>query len=185
VYCLLAVQTRSGRKEEEILVFHSPTVQAYKYIAFLESPLRKLISPRCCRYSIYSISSTMTAFDDAVLSLFPQLTTHLKHLKNDPLSQLFPYDGLIAVSAVTYSRYTVHYSGESKTSRLFWSAVLGYLAYNRYDHWIQVYAHMLSFGTFLYDKACGYYAKKVNTYGKYFMNRIGNYVYSHFNYSLK
>ncbi len=108
-----------------------------------------------------------------------------KHLKNDPLSQLFPYDGLIAVSAVTYSRYTVHYSGESKTSRLFWSAVLGYFAYNRYDHWIQVYAHVLSFGTFLYDKACGYYAKKVNTYGKYFMNRIGNYVYSHFNYSLK
>ena len=103
----------------------------------------------------------MISFDDIVLSLFPQLTTHLKHLKNDPysFSELFPYDGLIAVAAVTYCRYTVQYPGESKSSRIFWSAILGYLAYCRFDYWIQVYVHMLSFGTYLYDQACTYYAQ--------------------------
>ncbi len=109
----------------------------------------------------------MISFDDVVLSLFPHLTTHLKHLKNDPLSELFPYDALIAVCAVTYCRYTVHYTGESKVSRLFWSVVLGYLAYNRFDYWIQAYVHIVSFGAFIYDKASGYYAAKVIHFQKY------------------
>lgn len=101
----------------------------------------------------------MVSFDDAVLFFFPQLTTHLKHVKNDSFSHLFPYDGLIAVASVTYCRYTVQYSGESKISRIIWSAILGYLAYNRYDYWIQAYAHMLSFGIHLHDKAFKYYAQ--------------------------
>jgi len=100
----------------------------------------------------------MISFDDIVLSLFPKLiTTHLKHVQNDPLSQLFPYDVVIAICAVTYCRYTVNYRGESTVSRLFWSAVLGYLAWGRYDYWIQVYVHILSFGVFFYDEVCRYY----------------------------
>jgi len=101
--------------------------------------------------------------DDIILSLFPQLTTHLKHVKNDPLSHLFPYDGIIAVASVTYCRYTVKVvPNESNASRVFWTAVLGYLAYNRFDYWILISAHILSFGPSFYDAACGYYSKKVN-----------------------
>ena len=49
----------------------------------------------------------MPNFDDIILAVFPQLTTHLKHVKTGSSSQLFPYDGLIAVASVTYCRYTV------------------------------------------------------------------------------
>lgn len=101
----------------------------------------------------------MITLDDVVLSLFPQLTTHLKHVQDDPMSQLFPYDGIIAVIAVTYCRFTVNYSGESKASRLCWSALLGYLSYNQYDYWLQIYTHILSFGIFFHEKACEYFTE--------------------------
>jgi len=99
------------------------------------------------------------SFDDIILSLFPQLTTHLKHVKNDPYSHLFPHDGLIALGAITYSRYTVKFSDESKFSRLFWSALLGILAFNRFDYWILFSTNLFSFGTFFYNSACSYYVK--------------------------
>ena len=88
--------------------------------------------------------------DDIILSIFPDVTTHLKHAKGEELSHIFPYDGLIAVLAVTYSRYTVRPNGESRISRLFWSAVLGYLAFYRFPYWVQISGHLLSFGPFVY-----------------------------------
>jgi len=100
----------------------------------------------------------MPNFDDFILAVFPQLTTHLKHVKNDSSSQLFPYDGLIAVAAVTYCRYTVKAPNESRLSRMFWSAVLGYLAYYRFDYWLQIYIYMLSFGGYFYERA-SYFSK--------------------------
>lgn len=102
----------------------------------------------------------MISFDDIVLSIFPQVTTHLKHVKNDHASQLLPYDGIIAVAAVTYCRYTVRFPSESKPSRIFWSIVLGYLAYNRYDYWLQFYVHLLSFGEHFYLQASQYFTAK-------------------------
>lgn len=102
----------------------------------------------------------MIKFDDIVLSIFPQVTTHLKHVKNDHASQLFPYDGIIAVAAVTYCRYTVRFPSESKPSRIIWSIILGYLAYNRYDYWLQFYVYLLSFGEHFYLKACQYFPTK-------------------------
>mmetsp|Transcript_4269 Transcript_4269/g.8167 ORF Transcript_4269/g.8167 Transcript_4269/m.8167 type:complete len:839 (+) Transcript_4269:123-2639(+) len=102
----------------------------------------------------------MVSFDDIVLSIFPQVTTHLKHVKNDHASQLLPYDGIIAVAAVTYCRYTVRFPSESKPSRIFWSIVLGYLAYNRYDYWLQFYVHLLSFGEHFYLQASQYFSGK-------------------------
>jgi hypothetical protein len=104
----------------------------------------------------------MIKFDDIVLSIFPQVTTHLKHVKNDHASQLFPYDGIIAVAAVTYCRYTVRFPSESKPSRIIWSIILGYLAYNRYDYWLQFYVYLLSFGEHFYLKACQYFPTKVS-----------------------
>jgi hypothetical protein len=111
----------------------------------------------------------MITLDDIVLALFPQLTTHLKHVKNDHASQLFPYDGFIAVAAVTYCRYTVRFPTESKLSRIIWSIILGYLAYNRYDYWLQYYVYLLSFGEHLYLKVCEYYSNKVSTIGSVFI----------------
>jgi len=111
----------------------------------------------------------MMTFDDVVLSLFPtHITTHLKHAvaavdaDNSMYthSHLFPYDGILSVIAVTYCRYTVCYQGESKLSRLLWSIILGYCSYQRYDYWFQGYVHLLSFGFFVYDKACTYYDNK-------------------------
>jgi len=101
----------------------------------------------------------MLSADDLILALFPQLTTHLKHVKNDSTSQLFPFDGLIAVAAVTYCRYTVKCANESKPSRLFWSIILGYLAYYRFDYWLQIYIYVLSFGGYFYERAIGYLSK--------------------------
>jgi len=106
----------------------------------------------------------MPNFDDFILAVFPQLTTHLKHVKNDSSSQLFPYDGLIAVAAVTYCRYTVKAPNESRLSRMFWSAVLGYLAYYRFDYWLQIYIYMLSFGGYFYERAS--YFSKVRAFTK-------------------
>ena len=100
----------------------------------------------------------MFSMEDFVHFVFPPLTTHLKHVQNDQTSSLFPYDGLIAVAAVTYCRYTVKYNNESRTSRLFWSAVLGYLSYNRYDYWIQALAHLFSFAVHFYEKANAFFA---------------------------
>lgn len=89
--------------------------------------------------------------DDIILSIFPDVTTHLKHAKGEELSHIFPYDGLIAVLAVTYSRYTVRPNGESRVSRLFWSAVVGYLAFYRFPYWVQISGHLLSFAPFVYE----------------------------------
>lgn len=97
--------------------------------------------------------------DDIILSLFPPVTTHLKHLKNDSFSHLFPFDGLVAVVAVTYSRYTVKAAGESWLSRVFWSILLGYLAFKRYDYWIQFSVQLFSFVKFFYERVFAYYAK--------------------------
>jgi hypothetical protein len=101
----------------------------------------------------------MLSADDLILAVFPQLTTHLKHVKNDSSSQLFPFDGLISVAAVTYCRYTVKCANESKASRFFWSVVLGCLAYYRFDYWIQIYIYVVSFGGYFYEKAIGYLSK--------------------------
>jgi hypothetical protein len=110
----------------------------------------------------------MITFDDIVLSIFPQVTTHLKHVKNDHASQLFPYDGIIAVAAVTYCRYTVRFPTESKASRIIWSIILGYLAYNRYDYWLQFYVYLVSFGEHFYLKACQYFSRKVSVVSLYY-----------------
>jgi hypothetical protein len=97
--------------------------------------------------------------DDIILSIFPDVTTHLKHAKGEELSHIFPYDGLISVLAVTYSRYTVRPNGESRISRLFWSAILGYLAFYRYPYWVQISSHLLSFAPFVYETVLNLLAK--------------------------
>lgn len=107
----------------------------------------------------------MPNFDDIILAVFPQLTTHLKHVKTGSSSQLFPYDGLIAVASVTYCRYTVKAPNESRLTRIFWSVVLGYLAYYRFDYWLQLYIYMVSFGGYFYDRV-SYHLIKVRAYNK-------------------
>jgi len=102
------------------------------------------------------------SFDAIILSLFPPLTTHLKHLQHDPSSHLLPHDGLLAVGAITYSRYTVRCAEESKLSRLCWSGLLGFLAFHRCDYWLLFSAHLFSFGAFFYNAACRYYLKRSN-----------------------
>jgi len=115
----------------------------------------------------------MLSADDLILAVFPQLTTHLKHVKNDSSSQLFPFDGLISVAAVTYCRYTVKCANESKASRFFWSVVLGCLAYYRFDYWIQIYIYVVSFGGYFYEKAIGYLSKGSEKKGIDEMNNHG------------
>ena len=41
--------------------------------------------------------------------------------------------------------------------------MLGYLAYDRVDYWIQSYFYLLSFGIFAHDQICVYFRTKVGT----------------------
>ena len=104
--------------------------------------------------STMGTKGTISSFiDSLILSIFPQLSTHLKHSTVDHQSlstQLFPHDTLIAALAISFNRYTVKYPNESKISRIFWSALLGYLAYSDYDYWILISIHFLSFGHYLF-----------------------------------
>ena len=117
----------------------------------------------------------MLSFDDIILSLFPPLPTHLNDatvITADPHSAaefdifqlllasrgLFPYDTLIAVIAVTYCRYTVCYTNESRLARFGWSVLVGYFALYQYDYWFQAYIHgVVSFSIFYYQSLGEYY----------------------------
>ena len=116
----------------------------------------------------------MLSFDDIILSLFPPLPTHLNDATvitahTDPhdfdifqllfaSTGLFPYDTLIAVIAVTYCRYTVCYTNESRLARFGWSVLVGYFALYRYDYWFQAYIHgVVSFSVFYYQTLGEYY----------------------------
>lgn len=90
--------------------------------------------------------------DDIILSVFPDVTTHLKHAKGEELSHIFPYDRIVALLGVTYSRYTVRPMGESRVSRIFFSALLGIAAYYRLPYWIQIFSHLLSFAPQVHRK---------------------------------
>eukprot|EP01083_Nonionella_stella_P217532 780957_1 len=96
----------------------------------------------------------MPSLEGIILSAFPKVTTHLKHANAGDLSLslILPYDAITACLAVTYNRYTVKYPGENKASKFFWTAVLGFLAFSRYDYWIQVSVHLLSFSPYFYKK---------------------------------
>ncbi len=100
----------------------------------------------------------MLSIDKVILSVFPEVTTHLKHA-NDHSSSVLPYDAIIALAAVTYNRYTVKYPNEAKWSRGMWTVILGYLAYNRYDYWIQGSVHLLSFCPYFYHAIHDHYSK--------------------------
>jgi ABC-type multidrug transport system fused ATPase/permease subunit len=96
-----------------------------------------------------TISSTI---DRIILSAFPRVTTHLKHTNDQSLSTaLFPHDCFIAALAVSFNRYTIKYPDETKVSRIFWSVLLGYLAWENYDYWILICIHLLSFGQYVFQ----------------------------------
>ena len=96
-----------------------------------------------------SISSTIDSF---ILSVFPRVSTHLKHTADQTLStELFPHECFIVALATSFNRYTIKYPGETRVSRMFWSALLGYLAWENYDYWILICVHLLSFSQYFFE----------------------------------
>ena len=94
----------------------------------------------------YNTTSLSSFFDRAILSLFPTVTTHLNHNADQTLStQLFPHDYIIASLAISFNRYTITSSDESRAIRIVWSLLLGGLAWQNYDYWILILLHLLSF----------------------------------------
>jgi hypothetical protein len=98
-------------------------------------------------------SSLASLIDSTILSLFPHVSTHLKHTSDQTLStQLFPHENLVAALAISFNRYTIKSpSGESRLVRAFWSGFLGYLAWKNYDYWILISVHLISFARYVYQ----------------------------------
>jgi len=105
-----------------------------------------------------ALSSISSFVDSVILSIFPAVSTHLKHTEDQSLtSQLFPNDCILTAISIVFNRYTVKYEHESKVSRVFWSALLGYFAFHNYDYWILFSLHALSFAQYIYNKLHKYF----------------------------
>lgn len=91
--------------------------------------------------------------DSAILSVFPNVATHLNHTEDQSLStQLFPHDTLIAALAISFNRYTIKSpGGESQLSRIAWSVLLGFLAWENCEYWQLISLHLISYCHYLFQ----------------------------------
>jgi hypothetical protein len=117
----------------------------------------RLLQQTVTKFTMSETTKTLSSYiDSVILSAFPRLSTRLNHTTTygqgqSLTTQLFPHDCFVAALAISFNRYTVKYEGESKVSRIFWSALLGYVAWQGYDYWILTSLHFVSFSQYLFQ----------------------------------